>query len=260
MTGFDQARADLRLALDKIKALDEVFELVADFAEHLEKRGEHPVLTFDPDGRRIVLEIAVGRVPPQIFVGVEEAVPALERPRPKRASPVALKSGPWSEGEEERAIDLIGDGKSNKEIAAELGRTAIGIHFKLDPLRTALQEEDAREEVSADALIEADEPGTVAAVAPVPDEMPGPPDHLSLRERRVWEHLTAIADPAWPAERDLELVRLLCSGFGIEDVAARWDIESAALRARWNRLFPEKSIEAQKTMIAVLGARLEGAA
>lgn len=238
MTAFAQARADLAEAMAKLVTLERVFGMMEEYAGMLSGIGQSPELTYDPATGRIALEVVVGRVPPRLVLTVDEAAhAALAQPEPAPAPPAepALRTGPWTNEEIARATEMLRAGRSNKEIAGELGRTATGIHFKLEPLRAEIAE---------------------AKTSARKADTSGAPLHLTRAERRVWEHLDAISDAEWSDQRSLELVIMLGGGHGAEDAAARWSISKSLVVARWNAMFPEKGVEAQALMVRVLRARL----
>lgn len=321
MSSFAQARADVASAMEKLAALDRVFGMMDEFAARLAGIGQHPELGYDAATGRLTLAVVVGRVPPRVSLAVEEAVPALPAPGPSAAArktlDPSLKTGPWTEEELDLAAELVGQGLTNKEVAARLNRPATGIHFKLDPLRKALAEEAQREaaeipgethgattaEPACDMVADGgsqgsrlasgrtdDRSGTAATLAegvePAAGGSPAPevavpsvlaiedcgdssrddpalppsrvqrPADLTMAERHAWDLLDDIADPRWPASRDLDMLERMMRGDGAAATAEGMGAEKPAIVARWRRLFPGGvSIAQQERLVRVLKLR-----
>lgn len=303
MSGFAQARADIAHAMTKLATLDRVFAMMEEFSGLLSAVGQRPELSYDDATGRIALEVVVGRVPPRVMIAVEEAAPAAALPPPaappaddgKAASATRLprfKTGPWTDEEVDLAAELVGQGLTNKEIAARLNRSATGIHFRLDPLRKLAADDADREAAGRadgrDGAPEAADEDPVGAAAPVEAaELPAaveveppvlaiedcgddawdasavrapaawPPAELTMAERHVWEHLEFCQSDAWPPARDLDLVERIVRGDGAGGAAEALGITKGHALARWRELFPgTPSIEDQARMLRVLRARI----
>jgi hypothetical protein len=299
MSGFGQARADLAETMQRLAALDRVFVAMEEFAGMLGALGQHPQLAYDPAVGRITLEVVVGRVPPRITLAVEDAATAsLPAPEPVPARQPALRAtrltkfrtGPWSDAELMTATAMIREGRTNKEIAARLNRIATGIHFNLNPLRKDLAAEEpakipsetegvstaehsgapvpnggSRGSRLASGRTDASGGGSGAAEGehPAAGGSPAPsvaPPGLTIAERRVWEHLEAIADPEWPPARDLDMLERMMRGDGASATAEGMGLAKSAIVSRWRRLFPgDVTIELQARLVRVLKMRTEAA-
>lgn len=290
MSAFAQARADLAEAMAKLATLDRVFGMMDEYAGLLSAIGQRPELAYDAATGRITLAVVVGGVPPRMAISVEDAVPALAPPvaakpeQPRRAT--QFRTGPWTDAELVTAGELIRQGLSNKEIAARLNRSATGIHFKLDPLRAAAQSKIPGE---PEGVTTADHPGhtedgtggshgsrlpsgrtdgsgsgsgAAEGLSPAAGESPAPalsavPASFNMAEARLWWHLDAVADSAWPAARDLDLLERMMRGDGAGGVGEHLGIAKDAVVARWRQLFPERpSIDLQARMVRVLKVRV----
>lgn len=167
------------------------------------------------------------------------------------APPVGgYKTGAWSKREADDAMRWRGEGKTNNEIAAKLGRDPRGIGPKL----THMAKKRKGQPDAADV-----QPEPAPAPQPVEDATTTFTIDLdkaaSGSDRLVRMHLRALGHVApWTPALDLKLVEGLAAGDGLGTTAEALGIDRGECKLRWNELLPEVTIDGQTQLLATLRA------
>lgn len=161
-----------------------------------------------------------------------------------------LVTGPYSEAEIDRAVQMMREGCKPADMARALCRDPRGIHV-------AIARAQAR--ISAVAQSAAAE----KPAAPVAEDRHAGKGGI---RRRIALHLDGL--PRWPEHKDLDLVTRVIAGCGFEDIARDEGLTLEDVRARWQALTqPAKHprgvhskglmLDGQEALLAELRERVE---
>lgn len=234
---------------DALKTVDELFAEKA----QAEPRAQVPAFL-----RRVPAPAPEAKAAPE---PAPETKPAPEaRPTAKPLAKKTKAGEPWTDDEDQRAIDLKVAGLSTAEIAARLNRPAPGTEFRLKTkLAPRIAEERARRVADAEAA-RRDDPAPVATkakpahVAPAPAAKPAPApqpdDGLPYWQRALRANLNALGHVApFTAQTDLDLMECLARGDGLAGAVDRTGIAKEALRARFAALKSAVGLHAADTLM-----------
>ncbi|HBT01766.1 MAG TPA: hypothetical protein DEB47_18335 [Citreicella sp.] len=175
-----------------------------------------------------------------------------------------LRSGDWTEDEEQTALLMDREGASVAKIATALNRRRAAVGMKLKALRRAAASPAPNEpaeqapEPAADVAAQSE----TAAAASVGSSVSffGALEldllNLNFNEQVFERRLRELGYPEpWSPEMDHDLAVSLIQGKKLDPTAARLNVSPDLARLRWRALLPEPSWDNQRTLLAVLRAR-----
>lgn len=247
-------------------------EAVEAFARQLDVA---PEVHLDAARGVVVVEVPLPPAGPSPRVSAPDAPDAADPFDPANPPEAPARTGPWSEAEKAQLCALIGEGWTLAEMAETLGRTVQGVARQrklLGEVAAAAAPEPAAgglapEAAGTAAAGEVDDavteildapvvvPGFDAGVAVPFDETPVP---RAVREARA--RLDNVEyNGRFTLHGDLDLLERHCKGEPLSAIAPDLEVSVAELRARFQRLLPEPTIEAQEAMLGELRRRAAAA-
>lgn len=225
-----------------------------------------PEVHLDAARGVVVVEVPLPPAGPSPRVSAPDAPDAADPFDPANPPEAPARTGPWSEAEKARLCALIGEGWTLAEMAETLGRTVQGVARQrklLGEVAAAAAPEAAGTAAAGevdDAVTEILDapvvvPGFDAGVAVPFDETPVP---RAVREARA--RLDNVEyNGRFTLHGDLDLLERHSKGEPLSAIAPDLEVSVAELRARFQRLLPEPTIEAQEAMLGELRRRAAAA-
>lgn len=294
LSALDTLDAELRRADAKMTAIGSARDFVSDLSEAGIDAG---VEIFDGAAAfELVVTVRLGgavkllarpdpeptpdpsNAPAPAPIPKQMPAPAPEDVMPSRRAeavvdPDGFKRGPWSADEDRKVCEMFAAFLPGSKIAAALGRPVPATHWRIKVLKKdgKLPDREKGKAPRFPRAVAAKAPETAPAPAPAqlavdvrwPTQagcdasVPDAPAFTDARPDKWMAHLDAIADDDWCEAEDLEIIEGLGAGMGLNGVSARLNRDRDEIRARFDRLCPDKTLDTQAAVINALRLRIE---
>ncbi|MGR3822683.1 MAG: hypothetical protein ACU0A5_08905 [Salipiger marinus] len=175
-----------------------------------------------------------------------------------------LRTGDWTEDEEQTALLMDREGASVGQIATALNRRGAAVGIKLKGLRRAAASpvpDEPAEQIPEPAADAAPQSKTAAAASVGSSvsfcgTLELDLQNLNSNERVFERRLRELGYPKpWSPEMDHELAVSLIQGNRLDWTASKLKVSPDLARLRWHALLPEPGWDNQRALLAVLKAR-----
>ena len=203
-----------------------------------------------------------GRTLPEIAHAIGRAEKSLTNRFYKHIKPTLGGGGPrnvgWTAEEDTRVVTMRAAGATQREIAAELGRSTQAVKARIrSHLIARIEEEQASPAISdkpPEAAPDPEPPEAPQATEPQPGYT-GPDEPLD-NPRAMRRHLERLGSTAfWTPSNDLFLVAQVGRGRKLKDVAEDMGATKADAAARFRQLCPQPGIDTQQLLLWELRLR-----